>query len=103
MTPRSIETYLAELEAAGLSRKWGDACLEAGKQLQKQWQKWGIEWITPDKVGICTVCLAFTGMFAGSLLFPDPEGHIGALTEAHEASEREEDECPPSPLSGSSS
>ncbi len=43
VAPRPMESYLADLEQSGLSREWGDACLQAGKELQKQWQKWGIE------------------------------------------------------------
>ncbi len=39
-----------------------------------KWEAWwGITWITPERVGICTVCLAFTAMIVGSLLFPDSE------------------------------
>ncbi|MFO7973834.1 MAG: hypothetical protein R6V12_04290 [Candidatus Hydrogenedentota bacterium] len=41
--PRSIEDYEASLEAAGLDRAWGDACLDAAHALQGYYQKQGIE------------------------------------------------------------
>ena len=53
------------------------------------WKEWGQPWITPEKVGICTVLLAITSMVVGSLLFPDPEGHVDRLTKEHEAQQEE--------------
>jgi len=41
--PRSIEDYEASLEAAGLDRAWGDACLNAAHALQGYYQKQGLE------------------------------------------------------------
>lgn len=41
--PRSIEDYEASLDAAGLGRAWGDACLDAAHALQGYYQKQGIE------------------------------------------------------------
>lgn len=41
--PRSIEDYEASLEAVGLDRAWGDACLDAAHALQGYYQKQGIE------------------------------------------------------------
>jgi beta-galactosidase len=44
LPPASMESYQHRLAAAGLSRKWGDACLDAGQQLQRIYQKRGLEW-----------------------------------------------------------
>jgi beta-galactosidase len=41
--PRSLEDYEASLEAAGLTRYWGDACLDAAHGLQGYYQKQGLE------------------------------------------------------------
>ncbi|MEA3365417.1 MAG: hypothetical protein U9Q79_07230, partial [Candidatus Hydrogenedentes bacterium] len=41
--PRTLEDYEASLEAAGLDRAWGDACLDAAHALQGYYQKQGIE------------------------------------------------------------
>lgn len=41
--PRSIEEYQASLDAAGLDRAWGDACINAAHALQGFYQKQGIE------------------------------------------------------------
>ncbi len=42
-SPRSLEDYEASLQAAGLDRTWGDACLDAAHALQGYYQKRGIE------------------------------------------------------------
>lgn len=42
-SPRSLEDYEASLEAAGLDRAWGDACLDAAHALQGYYQKRGLE------------------------------------------------------------
>lgn len=41
--PRNMEDYEASLQAAGLNRYWGDACLDAAHALQGYYQKRGIE------------------------------------------------------------
>ncbi len=41
--PRKIEDYEGSLNAAGLDRAWGDACLNAAHALQGFYQKQGIE------------------------------------------------------------
>ncbi len=41
--PRSLADYEASLQAAGLDRAWGDACLDAAHGLQGYYQKRGIE------------------------------------------------------------
>lgn len=41
--PRSLESYEDSLRAAGLSRAWGDACLDSAHALQGYYQKQGIE------------------------------------------------------------
>lgn len=42
-SPRSMEDYERALEAAGLSRAWGDACLDSAHALQGYYQKRGLE------------------------------------------------------------
>lgn len=42
-SPRSLEDYEASLQAAGLDRHWGDACLDAAHALQGHYQKQGLE------------------------------------------------------------
>jgi hypothetical protein len=44
MPPVSPESFYGRLESLGLSRAWGDACLDAGQQLQRIYQKRGLEW-----------------------------------------------------------
>lgn len=41
--PRTLEAYENALNAAGLDRHWGDACLDAAHALQGYYQKRGIE------------------------------------------------------------
>ncbi|MBX7257147.1 MAG: hypothetical protein K1Y02_12360 [Candidatus Hydrogenedentes bacterium] len=41
--PRSLESYEETLRAAGISRMWGDACLDSAHALQGYYQKHGIE------------------------------------------------------------
>lgn len=40
---RGMDAYEKELGEVGLSRAWGDACLEAGNRQQRYWQKVGLE------------------------------------------------------------
>ncbi len=41
--PRSLEAYEESLQAVGLDRAWGDACLDAAHGLQAYYQKQGLE------------------------------------------------------------
>ena len=41
--PRTLKKYEASLQAAGLDRRWGDACLNAAHALQAYYQKEGLE------------------------------------------------------------
>jgi hypothetical protein len=43
VSPRSMKDYEEALQAVGLERAWGDACLDAGHRLQHCYQKRGIE------------------------------------------------------------
>ncbi len=43
MPPCPVGPFNKELEEAGLSWKWGTACLDAGNQLQRLYQKQGLE------------------------------------------------------------
>ena len=43
LPPRNMKDYEASIHRVGLSRVWGDACLNAGHALQRYYQKQGIE------------------------------------------------------------
>ena len=43
VSPRNVGDYENSLRRVGLSRAWGDACLDAGHALQRYYQKQGIE------------------------------------------------------------
>ena len=42
--PVSPEAFRSHLESLGLTLAWGHACLDAGQQLQRIYQKQGLEW-----------------------------------------------------------
>ena len=41
--PVEAETFKKELDQAGLSWEWGIACIDAGNELQRIYQKRGLE------------------------------------------------------------
>jgi hypothetical protein len=58
LPPRPLEHYEKQLHAVGLDRRWGDACLNAGHELQKYYQKQGIEAARIDPE--CDGCIFWT-------------------------------------------
>ncbi|MDO5552481.1 MAG: glycoside hydrolase family 2 TIM barrel-domain containing protein [Planctomycetia bacterium] len=60
---RPLAEYETELAHAGLSRDWGDACLDAAQYLQKYYQKSGIESARKDPAcdGFCFWTITDTG------------------------------------------
>ena len=44
LPPVSPEAFRSRLESLGLTLAWGHACLDAGRQLQRIYQKQGLEW-----------------------------------------------------------
>ena len=83
-SPRSIEKYEQSLKAAGLDRRWGDACLNAAHALQAHYQKEGIEQARIDPAcdgysfwTLIDVMVQHSGTYSG-------QGYLNAFWEVKE-------------------